>query len=1030
MNFFSRVSILAGVAVLSATSLADPIKRINSPAPSPDGKQVAFSWQGDIWTVGRDGGRATRLTIHPSLDFDPKWTPDGKIVFTTARYGSGDLMIMDADGTNMRRLSYDGGTEIATGISPDGKYIYGHTSDFSRQDLFRLKIEGGDVVRLTDHPFEREFQAVVSPDGTKVLYCRGSYGTRSWQKAGMQSAALPDIWIADNTVPLTNHKNITNSEWTEMSPQFGVGGTVVFVSNRNGSPNIWKMNLNGSGAKQLTQLTGGTARNLNVSADGKTATFEYESEIYILDVASGACRKMDVDVPADQRLNPVFDLTLTTGVDDYAASPDGKRMVVAVRGDLYVLPERGGTTKKITDNPGMDISPVWVDAKTLLYERAGENGKRELWTWSTDGTSKVWASNPTQDVGNPTVSPDGKQVAYLVGGSAIVVASANGTGAKTIIEGNFLDDLQSQVASWSWSPDSKWLAIPLPTDRGVNVVLATVDGSRKVTVARLPKGIDSPKFLPNGKGVYFNSVEGDKQLLSIVDLVPADVVFPDDDLDKIDEPRAARPEVKVDVYEPNIENRLRRLVTDTTFGAVASPDSRAIWTNLNGQLVAVPVSGGPSRPVDGVTGTAGNLRLSRDGGKVYFTSGGKLNALILQAGAVAPISFSAQTTINSRVEEKALFDEIWWQFDRFYYDPTHHGKSWKGLKDKFEKILPFTYDRSDFYAMMGEMMEELESSHLGATAPPDPEYPGTGSEAIGFLGVDWDPKGVDKGEYLVSYVFRGSPADHPQTKLNVGDMVVAIDGVILGNGNVPAMPLKGKVNRKVKLTVLRGGKKMDIVIRPTSNAARAGGLYGDWVAQQRELVDKLSNGQLAYLHIQGMDQPSLERFKREIRTLTPGKKGVVIDVRYNGGGSTSHDILGILIKTPWLIRTTRGPFGIKLSENIFRGDSLELPTITLVNTYSYSNAEVWAEGFRKLKRGYIVGERTPGYVIGTGAASLWDGGSIRMPVIGAYAVDGKELENDGRRPDFNVPFDPNAWLQGRDTQLEKAVSEILKQIKG
>ncbi|RYG41859.1 hypothetical protein EON79_20020, partial [bacterium] len=159
-----------------------------------------------------------------------------------------------------------------------------------------------------------------------------------------------------------------------------------------------------------------------------------------------------------------------------------------------------------------------------------------------------------------------------------------------------------------------------------------------------------------------------------------------------------------------------------------------------------------------------------------------------------------------------------------------------------------------------------------------------------------------------------------------------------------------------------------------------------------------------------------------------GKDGVIVDVRFNGGGSTAVDILGVLIRTPWLVRTTRGEFGTRLSENIYRGDALELPTALMINTASFSNAEVIAEGWRKLKLGPIVGEPTPGYVIGTGAYNLWDGGYIRLPAIGAYAVDGSNLEGIGRRPDDIVWFDPNAWTSGRDPQLEKTIAELMKNL--
>jgi C-terminal processing protease CtpA/Prc len=240
--------------------------------------------------------------------------------------------------------------------------------------------------------------------------------------------------------------------------------------------------------------------------------------------------------------------------------------------------------------------------------------------------------------------------------------------------------------------------------------------------------------------------------------------------------------------------------------------------------------------------------------------------------------------------------------------------------------------------------------------------------------------------------------------------------------------LNHKAGHKVILTIQRGSASVDVSIKPANPAVQGALEYQAWIDQERALVDKLSNGKVGYMHVAAMDQRSFDLFLREIRTQSVGKEAMLIDVRYNGGGDTAHKLLGVLIKTPWLIRTTRGAEGLKVSENILRGDSLELPTGLLFNSYSFSNAEIMGEGFRQLKRGPIVGERTPGYVIGTGAISLWDGGAVRLPAIGVYAVNGQELENNGRKPDFEVPFDPNTWSQGRDVQLEKAVDEVLKTV--
>jgi len=323
-------------------------------------------------------------------------------------------------------------------------------------------------------------------------------------------------------------------------------------------------------------------------------------------------------------------------------------------------------------------------------------------------------------------------------------------------------------------------------------------------------------------------------------------------------------------------------------------------------------------------------------------------------------------------------------------------------------------------------MELLDSSHLGANAPAGAR---SGGDEPAWLGVEWDPVALDaRGAYVVSEVYEGTPAANPDSELKPGDRVESIDGTKIG----PAHPLNAlldkKAGRKTVLSVVRNERPLTVTIQPMRPTSRTGVLYKAWVDKNRRLVDQYSKGRLGYIHIQGMDVPSLDVFLREIQTELNGKDGVLLDVRYNGGGFTGHIILNTMLKAPWLIRTVRDNPGVKFSENNFRGNALELPAACLTNQYSFSNAEIFSEGFRRLKLGPVVGETTAGGVIGTGAFGLWDGGSIRMPGSGAYAVDGENLEANGRKPDVEVRWNPNDSGSEKDPQLEVAVRELLKRL--
>lgn len=1023
-----RTPLFVALSLLAASALAqEPIKRGKHPTLSPDGKTLVFSWQGDLWAVASTGGTARRLTVHSGDDVMPKFAPAGdRIVFASTRYGNYDLFSITPDGSDLRRLTFESGTEYPNWVSPDGRWIYGYCTNFGRLDLFKVSSMGGDLVRLTQHPLELEYYASVSADGRKVAYVR-SGGPGSWRNPFDRGGNSGEIYVADNTVPLTNNRNLTNNDRSDMWPMLAPDGAIYFVSNRSGWPNLWRMAGDGSGAKQLTRHEIGTLRMPSISADGKTITYEFDSEIYVFDVNSGTATRPAIQVPRDERLNPVVDLSLTSGANDFAVSPDGRRTVVVVRGDLFLIPERGGTTRRLTHSPALDYQPAWLDPKTILFV-TGRNGKREFMTVTIDGEEKPFLAEPT-DIVQPHLSPDGKWLAFHRGQSEIVVMPAKGGERKVVATGGFGDCLRGGL-SFGWSPDSLWLVVDQSNSHGSDVFLRHIESGKAIRIARTARGATSPpRFLPNGKGVYFNSEEyPDENDLYLVDLVPQPTTFTEDDLDAIDAPRPSPSKaVTVEVYEPGLENRMRRLTRTGNIAGVplASADSRSIWVMIEGQLNTVSASTGSASPVTAVTGPASGLELGSGGAKLYFLGAGRLNSLTLAQGTVAPVAFTAQATVNLRDEEQALFEEIWWAFDRMYYREDKNNRGWDRLKAKYSQIVPHAFDRADFYAMMAEMMEEVDSSHLGAT-PPTGEAPAA-SDSTAYLGVEWDWAVLaSRGVYVVESVYEGTTAALPQSLLKKGDRILAVDSVEPGPKNTMASLLNKKAGRKVNLRIERNGQTLSIDIKPLEPSARTAVLYENWVQWQRTQVEKLSGGRLTYLHIQSMDDPSYFRFLREIRTLASGKEGVVLDVRYNGGGFTAHKILGVLVKRPWLIRTMRSDPAYRVSENIYRGDSLELPTALLINQYSFSNAEIIAEGFRRLKMGPLIGEQTGGGVIGTSQLGLWDGGGIRIPAAGAYAIDGENLEGNGRMPDYLVKFDVEAWLAGRDVQLEKAVQELMK----
>lgn len=1017
---------LSLVAAVLVAASAQPLelKRAQEPSLSPDGSRIAFAWQGDVWVAPSSGGQAVRLTVHPADDASPIWTADGsRIVFASSRSGMPDLYSMAADGTDIRRLTTDPATQTPACVSPDGRWTYGSTNAWGSSCLFRVPIEGGEPTRLTSHPLELFTQPSVSPDGSKVVYTKGSAG--AWRNPYANGSAAGDLFVADAGVPLRNHRPLAATRSAESAASWLRDGRILFLSNRSGWPNLWVMEADGGRPRQLTRFSeGGVPRRPKASLDGRKAVFEYDSEIWILDLGSGEHHRVPLTVPDDARAPRSVRSTFTEGVVDYAVAPDAKRIVGSVRGDLWLMPAGGGLARRLTANPGYDGQPAFLGPKRVLYV-AMDSGRRRIMALDVDRPEPKAFVEDQLDCTLPTPSPDGKLAAYVRAGRELRVVPAEGGEPRTLAEGLFYDGLRGS-RFFSWSPDSEWIVFENPNERSSTVEMVRADGTRRIVIGRLAHGVSgAPRFTPDGQAVYFVAQEYEEPNLFAIDLFPAERSFPEDALEKIDEAKPKEASPKVRVLERGIESRLRRLTTVSVTSALAQPDGRGFLVVSEGKLAILPSRGGMPTPLPAATAVPS--RLEAFAKRVYGIVGGKV-AAIGPDGAAQAVSFTAEATVDSVAEFRALFEEIGWAMDRFYYRGDLNLRDWAAIRRRFEPLVPFATDRADFYALMNEMMQELGSSHLGATAPPEGATP-TSQETGAWLGCDFVPADLEaRGVYRVERAFQGSPADHPDSELRPGDVLLEVDGHRPSRAEPLASLLVGKAGRKVRLAVERAGKRLEVVIQPESWAAASARRYAAWVEFQRQETARLSGGRLAYFHIRGMDDPSYREFLRAIRTETVGKRGMVLDVRFNGGGSTSHLILGVLIKTPWLIRTTRGAESIRVSENIYRGDALELPTGLLINQSSFSNAEIFAEGFRRLKLGPIVGVETAGGVIGTGSYGLWDGGSIRMPGSGAYAIDGENLEGQGRKPDFPVPFDADLWEQGRDAQLERLVSEMLKRI--
>lgn len=1041
---------------------------LRQPALSPDGATLAFVFDGDIWSVPTAGGTARRLTVTEDNEGDPQFSPDGKwLAFRSVRYGNDDVFVMPSEGGKARRLTFADAQDTPECWLPDSSGIIFSSArrEYSR-DLWVVRTDGGEPWPITGGGFGvHEYDANISPDGKRVVYC--NRGGNPARRRGYHGHADGDIWVCDfDGTQTKNHKRLTENESHDAYPVFLTDKRIAYVTfaGEKGSNRVGDLAFVGVDGKQLSRAAEQQVldpRELT-SARGKLAftSGNYGGwNLYVWEM--GSRHPFMIKVPeiklntdsrrADVRINNL------TSADEFTVSPDGKKIAFVAGGDVFVMPaDDNAVPYQVTNTVGEECSPVWspdsnhiafttrmhgvVSAMDLRPLAEGEppvalgyrdvpNGVSNL---HMDGYGRLWGAVAEESI---QVVLDGVDWG---GGKRPDVLTQQIKGnfhGWTLGEGNF-----------SISPDNEWAlfeqANPNYDD---HVILAHTVTGEAHAISHLFGSASHPRFSSDGKRVVFiNNQEGDYDVWQI-DLTLEDQEFKEDDLGKLfkkeekkekkeeDNEGEEEPKPGVQVDLDGVKDRIKRLTTldGHEFYPVALKDGETTLFigNSQGQANIWKLTNDPDKGpslkqlTQSKTGKS-RLALSADEKTLWWLDGGKITSMGVGGGKTTTYGFRIeQRRLRTELRE-AAFDEAVRVMEDYYYDREHHGINWGTTAKRYRKALASVSTGDEYDAVMDELLGELNSSHQGYTG--FDERTDRFRENTGCLGLLFDPVALSQGEWIIREVVKGGPCDQPEGAPAAGNLLKAVNGKLLGPKVNLSELLISTTGKKTVLTYFNGDGEWEQAVKPISRGSEYGLFYARWVEHQRDLVDKHSDGRLGYVHIRAMNDSSLRNFKHELGDEMLGKDGVVIDVRYNGGGRTAVDVLEILIKRPWLMRQWGGLH--RVSENIYRSVALEKPSILMINQASFSNAEILAEGFRKLEIGQIVGVDTAGGVIGTGSYNLLDGSRMRLPSSGAYTVEGENLELVGRKPDVFIENTPEELDRGIDRQTEAAVKALLRQI--
>ncbi len=995
-----------------------PIHGMSYPCLSPDGKTICFTYLGDLWTVPSAGGTASRLTIHEGLDAMPRWSPDGKfIAFSSLRSGNVDIFLIPAAGGAARQVTYNSSVDWLCDWSPDGeKLLFYSRRDTRSYALYTIDLRDRSVKRLTNDDEDLRF-ASWSADGKNIVYTRsGQPWWRPWYRGSVAAQTVTED-IATGKV-----KTLAKGETQQFWPLYGVDGKSVFVTTiaaGGNTPNLFRIGADGGKLQPVTKHSGDAVRFPQIARNGSLLVYLYNGDLYTVNPNGADDRKVRVIARTDEQVNNQEFVTMRGEATESSLSPDGKTLAITLRGDIWTVSTTGGDAKRLTEDHANDSDISWSPDSAKIVYVSDKGNQPDVYAMDVKTKATVRLTNDAVTESNPTYSPDGKTVSYARAGSqpGLYLVAAGGGEARRLAEGNGSNNFGIGITAHTWSPDSKWIAFAR-MDRFENTDIWVVPavGGAATNITRYPGGNQAPQFSKDGRKLLFVS---DRQGLPLLYQLPLEQ--PDDTADDTD--KKPKPDRSKDVKIDFTDIHLRAAVLPA-FGIVSdyaiSPDSARAVVALNGGFVAVNLSTGQIQPINpGESG--GGIQFLPDGSRFYYLgAGGTPRSLGAGGGPPAVVAFAAPMIFDRKALYLQSFNEFYRRFGEAFYDATMHGVDWKALRAKYEPSLAGVGTPEEFANLLSEMVGEVNSSHSEIS----PNSKGGGPQTAS-LGLTYDPNYAGPG-LKVADIMRRGPADKPSSRVLPGEYVLSVDGVDVRQNEDYYVTLMDKAGKTVELFVNSKPTKegaRTVKLKPITAAEWSNLEYEQRVAQNRERVDKLSGGRLAYIHIRGMDQPSLQKFEREIGEDALNKDGLVLDIRGNGGGNTHDAILDVLSRKVYGYTQPRDGFRVSQPDKAYTK-----PITLLIDNHSYSDAEIFPAGFRSLKLGPIIGVPTPGYVIGTYGGKLADGTSFRLPSWGWYTADGKNMENLGIPPDIYIENTAEDLAANRDRQIETAVSTLLNQL--
>ena len=1026
--------------------------------PATNGSEVAFTYAGDLWTVSINGGEAKRLTSHVGQEIFARYSPDGKTIAFTGEYdGNREVYRIPAEGGEPVRLTYTatnprddlgdrmGPNNMVLTWSPDGKNIVfrNRIEDGFSGLLWTVSPGGGMPVQI---PLPEGGFCSYSPDGKLLAYNRVMREFRTWKyyRGGMAD----DIWLYDAAAGKVT--NVSNNDAQDIFPMW-IGDDVFYASDRDMIMNLFAYNTRTGATRKVTSFTEYDVK--FPSTDGKVIVFENGGWLYKYDPAAGTCSKIDVSLASDAVYGRTERRKLSAGdITAVSGSPDGSRVAVTARGEVFDVPVGKGVTRSVTANSASnDRGATWSPDGKYIAWIGDSTGETEIYLYDVKaGNSRQLTSGADTYIRAILWAPDSKHL-YFTDRKNRFVEVDPATGAKRTV----MTCPESEFRTGDISPDSKWITYTRPAPNEMNVVyIRNLASGAEYPVTDRWYNSGSPTFSTDGKYLIFTS---DRDLNPQYSRIEWNYSFQDmsgvymamladgtpspllskDPVVKAEEPKADAPEAKpapkgkkkadapkapekkdMKVDPEGIGNRIVKLPVK---GFRFYCDGKGLWYTGRGgtryfDFEKAEDSDCCEASLSPIVGS--KKAVFRKGGNVFMAGIGPKVALKEKADLDNLV-----TNIDYSKEWAQIYDEVWRAFRDGYYLENMHGRDWNAIKAKYEVLLPYAKTRLDLNYIIGEMISETASGHCYVSPG---EYPKPERVPMGLLGAEFSKV---SGGFRIDRILEGatyrpelrSPLQEPGLGVKEGDVISAIDGISLDDVDNIFKLLIGKANVLTELTV--NGKK--VIVKPIADE---GPLYHyAWVLKNIRTVEKLSGGRVGYIYIPDMGPEGLSEWARYYYPQLD-KEALIVDDRANGGGNISPMIIERLQRKVYRMTMYRGS---SMNGTIPEGTHTG-PKVLLVNKYSASDGDLFPWSFKANNLGTIIGTRTWGGIVGiSGPLPYVDGTDVRVPFFTNYdAATGQWIvENHGVDPDIVLDNDPVKEFAGIDEQLEKAVEVALEQLK-